>query len=272
MRTKVTSASIPLACARVLLLRRPVRVQQSNTRPPMTPRDAQTRLGQMRVQVGHREGAQSGDKVERSTLPCHRQDFISKIYLGPTRQRADKPRSRTRTGTSIAALAEYIEQFYSRLAAASGLADSKQPVASTSTSPAPDLAARTQKVDDAFVSFVWNALVDQPDVRVGVLSKIGTAGQDAPADGSGQTGADAEMVDADDAEESAKKKGKKKKIERKPEGPTHEMRILDNDERDLGRNSLVDKYGAQLRVLTGEETAWVAITGSHARVSSRLRC
>ncbi|GAA5989786.1 hypothetical protein JCM10908_002322 [Rhodotorula pacifica] len=191
-------------------------------------------------------------------------------------------------GTSIEALAEFIEQFYSRNAAAGGVGNS-EPVASTSTStaatPVPgSITARAQKIDDAFITFVWNAIVELPDVRVGVLSKLdkpGTAAattakdnangikQDAGGGGDKDGDAPMQQQEGDDVPEpSDVAKGKRKKIERKVEGPTHEMRILPAEERELGRDALVEKYGDKLRVLSGEETTWVAITGSHLRPSS----
>lgn len=181
------------------------------------------------------------------------------------------------TGTSVAALAEFIRQFYARVASKSGV--DQHPIASTSTSPAPDAEASAQKVDDAFVSFVWSALIDQPDVRVGVLRRVqakpkneegtndpagaGPSSQPAPTDGEAGVEGSQPPVPV----ETAVKKGKKKKVDRKAQGPTHEMQILGEDERDLGRDALVERYGDKLRVLAGEETTWVAITGSHARVS-----
>ncbi|GAA5870532.1 hypothetical protein JCM3774_003701 [Rhodotorula dairenensis] len=187
-------------------------------------------------------------------------------------------------GTSIEALAEFIHQFYARAGSASSTGD-PHPLASTSTAGAPVAAgsnARTQKVDDAFITFVWNALIDLPDVRIGVFSKLEShdtsaakenavqktdpakRDEDALMEAADQTG------DGDDTapEASGSGKRKKKKIERKLEGPTHEMRILPAAERELGREALMEKYGDRLRVLSGEETTWVAITGSHLRPSS----
>lgn len=183
-------------------------------------------------------------------------------------------------GTSIEALADFIKQFYSRAAGGGGTTESP-PLASTSTTAkSKSTAAHTQKIDDAFVTFVWNALIDLPDVRVGVLSKIEkpadadaaaaaappkkrSAGQDEDTPMAETPGAD---DDAAAAEMNEPAKGKRKKIERKAQGPTHEMRILPAEERELGRDALAEKYGDQLRVLSGEETTWVAITGSHLRV------
>mgnify|MGYP002717654935 CR=1 FL=1 len=132
------------------------------------------------------------------------------------------------------------------------------------------------------MTFVWNALVDLPDVRVGVLSKIekpaaDTAAQQGTKEQSAAQDEDTPMAgttpgadDAAAAEVNEPPKGKRKKIERKAQGPTHEMRILPAEERELGLEALTEKYGDQLRVLSGEETTWVAITGSHLRVRLRF--
>lgn len=127
---------------------------------------------------------------------------------------------------------------------------------------------------------MWNALVELPDVRIGVFGKLAEPDPSATEGGAAQStertsqakNATAETAEqpgdreGDSPEPSGSGKRKKKKIERKAEGPTHEMRILPAAERDLGREALTDKFGDRLRVLSGEETTWVAITGSHLRV------
>ncbi|BGP35225.1 hypothetical protein JCM10296v2_007057 [Rhodotorula toruloides] len=160
-------------------------------------------------------------------------------------------------GTSVASLGGFVEHFHDR--ASSG---PDQPSTSDGT--------RAQRVDDAFLSFVWDALISQPGVRVGVLSQLAApAGEEPKVEDQGnQDGAPpAEGKDAEDAK-TAKGKGKKKKIERKAQGPTHQVRVIEGDEREEGRAALQERYGDNLRILAGEETAWVAITGSHARPTS----
>ncbi|GAA5923267.1 hypothetical protein JCM3775_007487 [Rhodotorula graminis] len=171
-------------------------------------------------------------------------------------------------GTSTESLAAFIADFYAR-----------------SSSSSAGGAPLEQLVDDSFVSFVWDALVAEPDVRIGVLSAI-----DAPAAAHAEPQAGPSTADASPALDAAdgqpddanaddgdadvkpakpKAKGKgKTKAQRQPVGPTHELRILDDQERALGRDALHDLYGAALRIVASEETARVAITGSHARISS----
>lgn len=159
------------------------------------------------------------------------------------------------TGTSVASLGGFVEQFYDR--ASSGL---DQPSTSDGT--------RAQRVDDAFLSFVWDALLSQPGVRVGILSELAAPAAEEPKveDQGDQDGAPPAGEGEGEEAKIAKGKGKRKKIERKPQGPTHEVRIIEGDEREEGRAALQERYGDNLRILAGEETAWVAITGSHARV------
>ena len=164
-------------------------------------------------------------------------------------------------GTSTESLAAFIADFYARSSSASG-------------------TALDQLVDDSFVSFVWDALVAEPDVRIGVLSAIPGPAADPEHDARPDGISPALDVDGDgdgdgDVKPSSspakgkgkgKGKGKRAKADRKPAGPTHALRILDDAERALGRDALQDLYGDQLRIVASEETARVAITGSHARV------
>ncbi|GEM11478.1 B-block binding subunitof TFIIIC family protein [Rhodotorula toruloides] len=160
-------------------------------------------------------------------------------------------------GTSVASLGGFVEQFYHR--ASSGLDQPSTPDGTCA-----------QRVDNAFLSFVWDALLSQPGVRVGVLSQLAApaAGEPKIEDLTNQDSAPPAGDEEGEEAKASKGKGKKKAIERKPQGPTHEVRILEGDEREEGSTSLQERYGDSLRILAGEETAWVAITGSHARPTS----
>lgn len=124
---------------------------------------------------------------------------------------------------------------------------------------------------------MWDTLLAEPDVRLGVLTPLAAApaaGTPTPAPDDGDDPAEAGNADADDAEDTKPKprrrgKGTKRRSSRAPQGPTHEMRILGDDdaERALGRDALQERYGDGLRILASQETARVAITGSHTRVS-----
>ncbi|GAA6011482.1 hypothetical protein JCM10207_002634 [Rhodosporidiobolus poonsookiae] len=173
-------------------------------------------------------------------------------------------------GTSVRGLADLISQFY---ASAPAFPSSS---ASTSTTPA-SFGPATQLVDDAFVGFVWDTLVQQDDVRVGVLSPIAAPAEEEGGEKREDGDAEGAKKDEDGEEEqdkAGKGKGKavaSKRVRKKPlkaMGPTHEMRFLDGAEREEGRERLVEKYGENVRVLVGEETAWAAITGSHTKISS----
>ncbi|GAA5926196.1 hypothetical protein JCM1841_001152 [Sporobolomyces salmonicolor] len=154
-------------------------------------------------------------------------------------------------GTSLAELAKFVSYFYSTHA----------PSSSSSNDPSSSSASTTQQtVDDAFLRFIWDTLVNQPDVRVGLLTALPAP---PPLPEPAHAGSNA---DNDDDEEDSKSRKTKKKAPPKPKGPTHEMRILGEDEGREGRDALVQRYGEEgLRVVAGAETAWAAITGSHAR-------
>ncbi|GAA5904464.1 hypothetical protein JCM8208_004200 [Rhodotorula glutinis] len=162
-------------------------------------------------------------------------------------------------GTSTESLAAFIADFYAR-----------------SSSSSSGGTALEQLVDDSFVSFVWDALVAEPDVRIGVLSAIPVPAdevepQAGPSSAAASPAPGADNDDNADDNKPTKGKGKakaKSKAQRQPAGPTHDLRILDDNERALGRDALQDLYGAALRIVASEETARVAITGSHARISS----
>ncbi|GAA5869579.1 hypothetical protein JCM1840_004467 [Sporobolomyces johnsonii] len=157
-------------------------------------------------------------------------------------------------GTSLVELAKFVAHFYSTHAPSSS---------SSSNDPSSSSSASTiqQTVDDAFLGFIWDTLVDQPDVRVGLLTAL-----PAPPLSPEPAHAEPNAEDDDDDEEDIKPRKKKKKAPLKPKGPTHEMRILGEDEGREGRDALVQRYGEEgLRVVAGAETAWAAITGSHAR-------
>ncbi|GJN93921.1 hypothetical protein Rhopal_006980-T1 [Rhodotorula paludigena] len=180
-------------------------------------------------------------------------------------------------GTSLPVLAQCIEHFYAR-------------AASSSTTDDP---ARLQKVDASFLSFVWDALLEQPDVRLGVLVPIPGAepapppapapAPENPSAHAPEASTSAAAPERDGAEEEAKpaseapKPEEEKKVKKQGgrkkrdpnEGPTHEMRFLeDGDERAKGLEQLQSEYGENLRVIASEETAWKAIVGTHAKISS----
>ncbi|GAA6046816.1 hypothetical protein JCM3770_005657 [Rhodotorula araucariae] len=156
-------------------------------------------------------------------------------------------------GTSLDALAHFIADFYARTASSS---------------------ATLQLVDDAFLAFVWDTLLAEPDVRVGVLTAVTAATPNSEGTPeAGPSTAAAGDADADSEGQRGDKpskapRAKRRKIERKAQVATHEMRILGHEERAEGCSALQTRYGSDLRILVSEETAWVAITGSHTRISS----
>lgn len=177
------------------------------------------------------------------------------------------------TGTSIQELATFIKDFYS----------SSQSTSSTSTSTS---SANTlpppQQVDDDFLRFIWNTLVEQADVRVGVLTNI-----PSPPTHDSHSGEDQEEEEEEKAiieekgEEEEEESDLKplKKPRRKPPVPapslpTHELSLLPSSVSSLPYSQLLLQYPpslVELRVIASKETAWCAITGSHSKPSSITR-
>lgn len=219
-----------------------------------------------------------------------------------------------RTGTDIARLDSFIFDYFKE----NGISTSHNAaIASSSTSN-----GQQQRIDPAFLSFVWDMLVAEEDVRVGVLRKPGgrlahartptpeptpvvdqkgedteiksegaasEAGERPQASGSeqqqeqpSQDDAAAEQSDQSAARPQAKTKGKKKyTADRKGKGKAKdrspstddadlEMHELDDEQRHWSRDKLMETYGQDLMIAVGEQTAWVALTGSSMRVSFRL--
>ncbi|GAA5994066.1 hypothetical protein JCM5350_003696 [Sporobolomyces pararoseus] len=191
-------------------------------------------------------------------------------------------------GTSINDLASFISDFYA----------TRSPTSSTSTTatnarPPPTL----QQVDEEFLTFIWNTLVDQPDVRVGLLKNLQTPQLEPEPEAStsqqllpeGEGGAAAATVTeqevGDNNNDSDLKPTKKpNRKNNKPtnssststtasssnNAPTHELTLVPTSVSSLGYSHLSSVYQSQgeLRVLASPQTAWKAITGSHARPSS----
>lgn len=150
-----------------------------------------------------------------------------------------------------------------------------------------------QKIDPAFLSFVWDTLVAQNDVHVGVLKSVETRMSpriDTPADVNDDDTASAtaqgdlvlkqEDTSGNESAASASKASASKKGKQKSKAgathtetstdATHDWHALQHEERTWSREKLIEKYGNDLRVAVGAETAWIAITGSSMRVSSQL--
>ncbi|KAI5477638.1 B-block binding subunit of TFIIIC family protein [Pseudohyphozyma bogoriensis] len=146
-------------------------------------------------------------------------------------------------GTDVSSLASFVELYYSQ----------------------PSTSHQVQVLDEQFISFVWDTLVQLEEVRVAVLS----ANEDDAAEDKDDAEKDEEMEmeDEDDDEDGPKKKnkGKGKAKAKVAQAPTFELNEVSDEERYLGRDVLVDKYGDKLRIAVSPEETWAAITGSHAR-------
>jgi oxalate---CoA ligase len=126
------------------------------------------------------------------------------------------------TGCSVSRLSTFVKEFYS----------------SQATYP--------QNVDEAFCAFVWSLIVQQPNIRVGLVPE----------------GVTSEVWIAPQV--SAKRKANER-------GETHvqtqppELEIVpDATIRPMG--DLQAEYGEKLRIACDPESTYAAITGSHLRV------
>ncbi|KAH9835845.1 uncharacterized protein C8Q71DRAFT_99456 [Rhodofomes roseus] len=127
-------------------------------------------------------------------------------------------------GCDVARLRDFIERFYARRGTTFG-----------------------QKIDDAYCAFIWAVLVQQPNVRVGVVPE----------------GAGTEVYIA--PQKSAKRKAKAKG-EEVVEAPPAVLQVV----QDAGAqplDALRREYGDKLRVAVDPDTIFKALTGSHIRDS-----
>lgn len=128
------------------------------------------------------------------------------------------------------------------------------------------------------MSFVWNTLIDQEDVRVAVLTPIEEGGEGAEGEG-GERAAEGErenvastsaLGEEQEEEKPKKSKGNAKKAAEVGK-PTHSLVPVEGVEKLMGRQALIKKYGDGLRIAVSLETSWVAIVGSHERVRFNFR-
>ena len=126
------------------------------------------------------------------------------------------------TGSNVTRLQESIELFYTHR------------------------APPRQKLDDAYYAFVWAVLVQQPNVRVGVVPEgAGTDVYIAP-------------------QNSAKRKAKAKGEEIAEAAPVVLQVVQHAAVRPL--DELQREYGETLRIAVDPDTIFKALTGSHIRV------
>ncbi|GAA6018706.1 hypothetical protein JCM11491_001273 [Sporobolomyces phaffii] len=175
-------------------------------------------------------------------------------------------------GTSFEDLATFVSDFYA-----------------TRSSPSTSTSAPThQVVDEAFLAFLWNSLVEQPDVRVGLLKNLDSpprhadpepdnvAEREPPKrdDGGSEDEKDVDNDDDDAADESGlqfpKRPAPKRSFAAPSTTPTHELTLVAPATAALGYAHLASVFGdqGQLRVVAAPATAWRAITGSHTRPKS----
>ncbi|ORY86011.1 hypothetical protein BCR35DRAFT_302649 [Leucosporidium creatinivorum] len=183
-------------------------------------------------------------------------------------------------GTDVSRLSSFIQDFY-----ATPSSSTDTPLATTSSSSQP----AQQNTDPAFLSFVWDTLLGQEDVHVGVLTPIKSEEKEEdpePAaeeeEGSSRPGTPAPTSEQE-ADEGPQYKGnaskgrgknklaipkRKKKAKDIGKQGTHQLELIEGERKAWSREKLVETYGEALRIAVGAETAWVAITGSSMRPTS----
>lgn len=189
-----------------------------------------------------------------------------------------------------------METFYARAA------DSKDTTKSSNTS-----SISTQNIDNSFKDFVWKQLASLPELKVAFLRKLGNdhaaqggtpdpgaANADTPAGENNEAGQASTPVPAPIASTSTAllddegnpidqgafnlKNKAKIKAARQNDQSRHRDARLTGDQYEFveipqeeiqtsTREQLLEKYGNTLRIAADPETCYVALTGSHERVS-----
>jgi len=126
-------------------------------------------------------------------------------------------------------------------------------------------------------------LVEQADVRVGVLTNIPSppthdshSGEDQEEEEEEEKAIIEEKGEEEEEESDLKplKKPRRKPPVPAPSLPTHELSLLPSSVSSLPYSQLLLQYPpslVELRVIASKETAWCAITGSHSKPSSITR-
>jgi hypothetical protein len=133
--------------------------------------------------------------------------------------------------------------------------DFYQPARSSTSTHVP------QNADHDFLLFVWNTLLQQEGVSVGILRELKGKEKEEGEDDSDEEG-EGEEAEGSKAKRVAMRTSKMKVLE-----PTHELVAIEGEARDVGMDELIEEHGAQLRISVASEMVWKAITGSFTRVS-----
>lgn len=123
----------------------------------------------------------------------------------------------------------------------------------SSSSSTSSISPPLQNVDETFLSFVWNILIEQDDLNIGTIQAINN-NDDSEHEGSNN---------GDQKPQIDKGKGKKKAVATS----SHALVALSKEEVQLGRRALKEKHGENLRIMATPDVAWTALTTSHIRVS-----
>ena len=108
--------------------------------------------------------------------------------------------------------------------------------------------AQPNVLDDDYHAFVWAIIVLQPSVRVGLLPEGTYAEVYVPT----------------------QPRGTKGSVTKQEDVPNNKLTLeLVHESEKINIALLSEKYGKRLRVAVDPETCFVAITGSHAKVSNQ---
>lgn len=196
----------------------------------------------------------------------------------------------TFAGTPIDRLDSFLHTFYARAAASSSSS-----TASTSS------AIHAQTIDDSFKDFVWKQLASLPELTVAFLRRLDEPSAPTPdpstaapshvnGDDAGNPSTPAliasdsnAFVDEDGnpidqgtfnlknkaAIKEARKNDQTRHRDARLTGEQYEfVEIPEEEIQSSTREQLLEKYGTTLRIAADPETCYVALTGSHERVSS----
>lgn len=131
-------------------------------------------------------------------------------------------------GTDVSRLDTIVADFYS-------------PARSTST-----IAPPQQNLDEYFLNFIWNILCEQDDISIGII--------------------DAEVQEEEEGGEEGKPKSKGKKKGSMKGIVSQALLDLSAEEVAMGKKSLIEKYGDNLRITVNADVSWAALTTSHVKV------
>lgn len=137
--------------------------------------------------------------------------------------------SQTLSGCDVSRLSHFIEEYYSA---------------------GSDPNIKSQTVDEAFRSFVWSLVVQEPSVTVGLVPEGSSPVYIAPQPSVVRKQAKAQSAAPSEPSNS----------------PAKLESLASAEVQESSLPELIQKYGETLRIAVDHETSFQAITGTHVRV------